>query len=74
MGTVRLSRSDECIRHGIYRNVTCSLYPRERSSLWDPKAYSRLQQEVDAVFPREAGDPFDAYKLEKNMPYLNAVM
>ena len=45
-----------------------------RFLLSDPEAYSRLQKEVDAVFPREAGDPFDAYKLEKNMPYLNAVM
>ena len=42
--------------------------------LSDREAYLRLQKEVDAVFPREEGDPFDTHKLEKDMPYLNAVM
>ena len=39
-----------------------------------PDVYHHLQKEVDTVFPKEGGDPFDAHKLETGMPFLNAVM
>lgn len=42
--------------------------------LRQPDVYCRLQSEVDTVFPMKDGEPFDAHKLEKDMPYLNAVM
>ena len=39
----------------------------------NPVEYKRLQNEIDAAFPPEEGDPFDATKLAE-MPFLNAVM
>lgn len=35
--------------------------------------YSRLQAEVDSVFPPGEGDPFDSSKLAE-MPFLNAAL
>lgn len=41
--------------------------------LQDPSKYKRLQEEVDAYFPPNEGEPFDSAKLAE-MPYLNAAI
>ena len=41
--------------------------------LSNPDAYTRLQEEVDSVFPGQEGYPLDSGKLS-GMQYLNAVM